>query len=420
MYLDRGDIALKLKSLFDTAVDGIIIINASGEILEANSAACSLFGYKLEELVGEKLNSLMPSHEARRHDGYVNNYLQTGQKKIIGKGREVYGKKKDNTLFPFWLSVVEVKLKKEIIFAGFIHDLSDIKNAEIRLKNLNAELESKVVERTYELENVVNQLLSLNHQLESEIFDKNTAQEALKQREIELQNSLDKERELNILKTRFVSMASHEFRTPLSTILSSVSLIGRYVEADQQPQREKHIQKIKTSVAHLVGILNDFLSLSKLDEGKISVNKEEFDMEVLFDEVIEEISILCKPGQKIHFESAVDNPLISSDRKFLKNTLFNLLSNAVKYSSENDTIECFLEIKGHSLVFSVKDYGKGIPEEDQKHLFSRFFRASNVTNIEGTGLGLNIVKRYLDLIDGDISFESELNKGTKFVVTMTL
>lgn len=420
MYLDRGDIALKLKSLFDTAVDGIIIINAAGDILEINQAACQLFGYQLEELIGQKLNMLMPAQDARRHDGYVKNYLQTGHKKIIGKGREVYGLRKDNTQFPFWLSVVEVKLKKEMIFAGFIHDLSDIKDAEIRLKSLNAELESKVVERTYELENVVNQLLSLNHQLESEIFEKNTVQDALKQREIELLNSLDKERELNVLKTRFVSMASHEFRTPLSTILSSVSLIGRYVETDQQPQREKHIQKIKTSVAHLVGILNDFLSLSKLDEGKISVHKEELDMEVLFDEVIEEISILCKPGQKIHFESEVDNPLIHSDKKFLKNTLFNLLSNAVKYSSENDTIECYLKIRENSLTFSVKDYGKGIPEEDQKHLFSRFFRASNVTNIEGTGLGLNIVKRYLDLLDGNINFESELNKGSKFTVNIAL
>lgn len=420
MYLDRGDIALKLKSLFDTAVDGILIINASGNILEANKAACQLFDYDLTEIVGEKINMLMPSDESKRHDGYINNYITTGDKKIIGKGREVYGKKKDNTPFPFWLSVVEVKLKKETIFAGFIHDLSDIKYAEQRLKMLNTDLESKVVERTYELENVVNQLLSLNHQLENEIFHKNTAQEALKQREIELQNSLDKERELNILKTRFVSMASHEFRTPLSTILSSVSLIGRYIETEQQPHREKHIQKIKTSVAHLTGILNDFLSLSKLDEGKISANKEDFDMEVLFDEVIEEISIICKSGQRMLFESDVDNPIICSDRKFLKNTLFNLLSNAVKYSSENDTIECFLKINKNILEFTVKDYGKGIPEEDQKHLFTRFFRASNVTNIEGTGLGLNIVKRYLELLNGDIKFESELNRGTKFFVSISL
>jgi len=420
MNLGKEEIALKLKSIFDTAVDGIITINTKGIILEANMAACSLFGYDLSDFIGHSVNKLMPAHESQHHNSYINKYLSTGEKKIIGKGREVKGRKKDGSYFPFWLSIVEVKLENEIIFAGFVHDLSDIRTAQERLKSLNDELENKVTERTYELENVVNQLLSLNHQLENEIFQKNTAQDALKQREIELQNSLDKERELNILKTRFVSMASHEFRTPLSTILSSVSLIGRYTESDQQMQREKHIQKIKTSVAHLTGILNDFLSLNKLDEGKITVNKEDFNMESLFEEVVEEISIICKPGQKLIFDSKALNPIVFSDRKFIKNTLFNLMSNAVKYSSENDKIECFLNIENNTLHFTVKDYGKGIPLEDQKHLFTRFFRASNVTNIEGTGLGLNIVKRYLELLDGDITFESEINKGTKFIVNISL
>ncbi len=420
MNLGKEEIALKLKSIFETAIDGIITINVKGKILEANSAACLLFGYELSEIVGQLVNKLMPIHESQQHDGYINKYLATGEKKIIGKGREVHGKKKDGTLFPFWLTIVEVRLDQEIIFAGFVHDLSDIRQAQERLKSLNEELENKVTERTYELENVVNQLLSLNHQLENEIYQKNTVQDALKQREIELQNSLDKERELNILKTRFVSMASHEFRTPLSTILSSVSLIGRYTESDQQAQREKHIQKIKTSVAHLTGILNDFLSINKLDEGKIKVNKEDFDMVTLFEEVVEEISIICKSGQKLILESQVDNPIIFSDKKCIKNMLFNLMSNAVKYSFENDLIECFLRIENNQLHFSVKDYGKGIPLEDQKHLFTRFFRASNVTNIEGTGLGLNIVKRYLELLDGDITFESEINKGTKFLVDIKL
>lgn len=415
---DYQDAVIRLQAIFDDAVDGIIIIDSRGIIEEVNKSACVLFGYNEDELVKKSINMLMPQKEAVRHDGYLHNYQQSRIPKIIGIGREVTGKRKSGEEFPFWLAVNEVRLNDRTIYTGFIHDLSEIKNAERRLQMLNEELEKKVIARTYELENVVNQLLALNKQLEEEINIKIKIQQQLKDREAELEKSLLLERELGELKSRFVSMASHEFRTPLSTVLSSVSLIGRYTESDQQANREKHINRVKSTVAHLTAILNDFLSMNKLEEGRIQTIFEDFDPIELFHEVIEEMKTILKPNQQLINLHSTNGMLVRSDRKIIKNTLINLISNAIKYSKEDGKINCNINVNEKVLDFSVSDEGIGIPDEDQKHLFDRFFRASNVTNIEGTGLGLNIVKKYLEMLDGEISFVSKLYIGTTFNVSI--
>lgn len=415
---DYQDAVIRLQAIFDDAVDGIIIIDSRGIIEEVNKSACVLFGYNEDELVKKSINMLMPQKEAVRHDGYLHNYQQSRIPKIIGIGREVTGKRKSGEEFPFWLAVNEVRLNDRTIYTGFIHDLSEIKNAERRLQMLNEELEKKVIARTYELENVVNQLLALNKQLEEEINIKIKIQQQLKDREAELEKSLLLERELGELKSRFVSMASHEFRTPLSTVLSSVSLIGRYTESDQQANREKHINRVKSTVAHLTAILNDFLSMNKLEEGRIQTFFEDFDPIELFHEVIEEMKTILKPNQQLINLHSTNGMLVRSDRKIIKNTLINLISNAIKYSKEDGKINCNINVNEKVLDFSVSDEGIGIPDEDQKHLFDRFFRASNVTNIEGTGLGLNIVKKYLEMLDGEISFVSKLYIGTTFNVSI--
>ncbi len=413
---NRNDFELRLNAIFEAAVDGIIIINERGVIEEVNKASCVLFGYDISELLGAKVNILMPLQHSLAHDSYIRNYEKSREAKIIGIGREVEGKKKDGTLFPFWLAVIEVPLEHKTIYTGFIHDLTDIKAAEYKLKTMNENLEKKVVERTYELENAVNQLLALNRQLESEITGRIKVQSKLKERELQLKKSLAKERELGELKSRFVSMASHEFRTPLSTILSSVSLIGRYPEAEQQLNREKHINKIKASVTHLTGILNDFLSMNKLEEGKISCNIESFNIEELSNEVIEELRTILKTNQTLLCDFDIKEALVYTDRKIVKNILINLISNAIKYSDENGIINFKLQSSDTTIAFTIQDNGIGIPEEDQKHLFDRFFRASNVINIEGTGLGLNIVKKYIEILGGHISFLSRLYEGTTFNV----
>lgn len=395
--------AKRLEAVINTASDGIITINVSGLIESVNPAALRLFGYCTEELIGQKINVLMPEPHQSQHDGYMKRYLDTGEKRIIGIGREVMGKRKDGTVFPFRLAVSEVQLGHKKIFTGIIHDLSDIKEAQQKVIRINATLEEKVEERTNELESVVNQLLTVNKKLE--------------EKEERLRLALAKEKELNDLKTRFVSTASHEFRTPLSTILSSASLIEKYSEGEQQDKRIRHTQRIRDSVKHLTAILNDFLSISKLEEGGLDVNWEKHDLMPFLDRVKDQLSDVYETHPDIEFKVHSDSSYIITDKQILTNVLINLLSNAVKYCPQGH-IELGVKESEQQWVFSVRDEGIGIPENEQKHLFERFFRASNAINIQGTGLGLNIVEQYVKQLNGVIFFESKENEGTQFFVEL--
>ncbi len=403
--LNQNENLLKrLQAVIDTAIDGILTINSRGIIESINKAGALQFGYDPIEVIGENVKMLMPSPHHENHDQYLKNYEETRIPKIIGLGREVHGKKKDGSLFPFRLAVSEVVLNNRVIYTGIIHDLTEVVNSKLRLESLNLELESKVEERTTELEDAVNNLLSLNQELQ--------------QRELALNALLSREKELNELKSRFVSMASHEFRTPLSTILSSADLLGKYQLSEEQNKREKHLVKIRSSVNQLTGILNDFLSLSKIEEGSIQLNKKEIQIKKELDLIISELNPIKKPGQNIILKIDDGVKTIYTDPRILKNILFNLISNAIKYSPEISDIIIHLSANEEGSTFTVIDNGIGIPEEEQKFMFQRFFRANNVMNINGTGLGLNIVKRYVDILNGEISFTSKLNEGSKFYFTL--
>ena len=235
--------AQKLQAIFDTAIDGIITINIKGVIESFNSAAVKLFGYAADEVIDRNVNLLMPEPYHSDHDGYIESYQKTRNPHIIGIGREVTGKRKDGSHFPMRLAVSEVKLTSRTIYTGIVHNLSDVKQAEQKFKQLNEALELIVDERTEKLSEVVNKLLETNQKLETEIHEREKVEEALRQSEVEIRTALYKEMELSELKTRFVSMASHEFRTPLSTILSSASIISRYTKSENQEQRDKHINE---------------------------------------------------------------------------------------------------------------------------------------------------------------------------------
>lgn len=412
--LSREELELRLEAVFGNAVDGIILIDQSGIIQSINDAGCRLFGYPSEEVIGFTVNRLMPMPHSAIHDQYLHNYLSTGFKKIIGIGREVTGLRKNGSEFPFWLSVSEFRIGERIIFTGFIHDISKLKQAEHEIRQLNTELEAKVSERTEQLADVVNRLLAANKKLEREVYDRQTAENALQQKQEELVQALEREKELSELKSRFVSMASHEFRTPLATILSSGALIRRYTEQTNVERQLFHLDKIRFTVNNLTSILNDFLSLTKLEEGRIANNPEWFDLSAFCAETIEEIRGLAKNGQNIIPRIYGDRQTVYLDRRLLKNILYNLLSNAIKYSSKD--IYCEATSTNERLTIKIIDQGIGIPEADKIYMFDRFFRASNVTNIQGVGLGMNIVKRYLEVMSGDISFESEEGKGTTFTI----
>jgi PAS domain S-box-containing protein len=256
-----------------------------------------------------------------------------------------------------------------------------------------------------------------NHTVKWTLFVYN---DITKQKEAErkIKSALVREQELNELKSRFISMASHEFRTPLSAILSSAILIGKQSEPEKLAKREKYVAQIKTNVKNLVVILNDFLSLSKLEEGKVTIRKERFDMVQFSRALVEEIDPSKKYGQKIEIKHKKPVINVLLDPKLTRHILTNLLSNAIKYSQENKNIDLVLNKHSGNLIIKVIDYGMGIPKEEQSNLFQRFFRADNSSAIQGTGLGLHIVKQYVELMGGQVSFKSEVNVGSTFIVKL--
>jgi PAS domain S-box-containing protein len=400
----------RLNAIIQKAVDGIITIDKKGLIQSVNPAALDLFGYLEDtELIGSNVSMLMPEPDRSRHDGYMDNYHSSGQGRIIGIGRRVEGLRRDGTLFPFHLSISELELDSGTIYTGIIHDVTHQVKAEEELKALNASLEQKVKERTEQLDLAIDELKRSNNHLSAEVRKR-------KQTEREITALLEKEIELGALKSRFVSMASHEFRTPLSGILSSASLIEKYVTETDHDKRQKHVNRIKISVQTLTNILNDFLSLDKLQSGKVSIHLSEFFIQELVHEVQEEFYPSLEEKRHMFYEHSGAKDPLSLDRNVVKNILLNLCSNAMKYSPKDEDIHIRTEQNQDRLTIEVEDHGIGIPEADQKHLFERFFRAQNAVNIKGTGLGLNIVKRYLELMDGSISFVSREGEGTTFVV----
>src|SRR6185437_385990 len=393
----------RLHAIIETAVEGIITIDAHGLIESFNSAASRLLGYSPEEVIGKNVKMLMPEPYKSQHDSYLDNYHRTGIAKIIGIGRQVVAKKKNGEIFPIFLSISEVQLHNRKIYTGLIRDISAEKEAEEKLKqyaaeveNLNRYLETRVDERTLELENAMKAL------------NKSTA---------ELKKSLEEEMELNDMKSKFVTVASHEFRTPLTTILSSAALISKYTQAGDEEKRLKHVNRIKSSVENLTGILDDFLSLSKMEEGIVQADNILFNLHELCGEIRDEMNGVLKTGQKIIYEYTGEQVEVTLDKKILRNVIINLLSNAIKFSPENSIID-FKTSVSSSIEVTIKDQGIGIPATEQKHLFDRFFRASNAANIQGTGLGLHIVKRYVEMMGGEICLTSKAGKGTTFAVKL--
>lgn len=384
-----------LKAIIENAIDGILTIDERGLIESINPSGCKLFGYEVDEVKGRNISMLMPEPDKSRHDGYLERYQRTREPHIIGTGREVKGLKKNGDIFPFRLGVSEVQYDGRKIYAGFIHDLTREKNAEEQLLLYTNKLEILVEDRTVELQSLIKQI-----------------QEAKE----EVSISLEKERELSQLKSRFVSMASHEFRTPLSSIQLSASLIDRYTQEYESPNVVKHVNKIKNAVGNLTTILNDFLSLERLETGIITPQPEELDLVAFSEEITEELQMVAKQNQSIIYQHTGTKRLVNTDPNLLRNCIINLIANAIKYSGENTFIEFNTEITEDKYYITIMDNGIGIPVSEQKHLFEAFFRAHNTGSIPGTGLGLNIVDRYIKLMFGRIEFKSEENKGATFTL----
>ncbi|MBI3135722.1 MAG: PAS domain S-box protein [Bacteroidetes bacterium] len=497
-----GEVVYKL--LFDSINEGVLIVDRNGSILFANPRSHELFGYSEGELLELKIEQLVPQSARENHARLRDDFHHSPRKRSMGAGMNLKALRKDGSLFFVEISLNHFNIDNEAFVAALITDVSVRVEQDRQIRELNADLEKKVSERTIQVResqelysaiarnfpngtiNVFDRDLNYvfvegkelfqmgitsekligtsylmrlsaeirpriqmalmdvfegeTHDFELEykqhyyrltavplsrkndVIDKILVVEqnitAQKMASHQLEEALKKEKALNEMKSRFVSMASHEFRTPLSTILSSVSLIEKYIENETYENTPKHVKRIKNSVKGLTDILNDFLSVDKLENQKTEVKISRFDYKIFAKEMVEDMHNMCQEGQKIDVQINGPNTVITCDLNILRNILYNLMTNAIKYSGEGQNLIYQSEISEKLLFIKIQDFGIGIPQSEQKQLFSRFFRARNATNIKGTGLGLNIVKSYLDMLGGTIEFISEEGKGTTFFVTI--
>jgi PAS domain S-box-containing protein len=399
----------KFEALFQYASLGILILDETGDIVLVNNFLLSQFGYSnADELIGKKIEILIPARYHKQHVGHRQSYTADSQKRPMGLGMDLFGVKKGGLEFSLEVSLSNYKTEQGNFVIAFVSDISrrkEIENAflvqqkeladtNLKIEELNDSLELKVEKRTLQLQDTLNQLQESKN---------------------ELTKALGKEKELGDLKSRFVSMASHEFRTPLSTILSSASLVAKYVKGDEQEKRDKHIQRIKSAVNNLTDILNEFLSIGRIEDGKITTHYTRFNIKELITTLLSEIKGIARVGQHIAYVHKGETE-VELDASMLKNIIINLLSNAIKFTQENGQINVKTRVDANCIRISVSDSGIGISDEDQHHLFERFFRGKNVTNIQGTGLGLHIVGKYVELMDGQIECVSNLEQGTTFNV----
>ncbi len=387
-----------------------MVTDVHGTIILVNPSACRMFDYKEEELIGQPIEILIPAQYRHKHVKLRDGFYADPKNRVMGHGRDLHGSRKGGDNFPVEVSLSTYLQDDKRYVIAFIIDITHRKK-----------IEQNMLEQQRQLEEVTNEMRKLNADLEAKVEERTVilkeALQRLEQSQGELHEALDKERQLNEIKSRFVSMASHEFRTPLSTVLSSASLLSKYTKTDEQDKRTRHVEKIKASVKHLNDLLEDFLSLGRLDEGKVSTNCQDFNLHELIQDTVDEMQGLAKKDQQINYVHS-GNEIIDSDKKLVKNVLINLISNAIKFSEEGKEITVSSQVVDDKAIISVKDEGIGISEEDREHLFSSFFRGKNAINIQGTGLGLHIVKRYLDLLGGDADLGSEIGKGT--IITFTI
>jgi len=400
------------KICFDTLLEGICFTDNKGIIIMNNSSFEEIFGYDRGELYQKNITTLIPEEYRKIHLKHLLSYYKNPQKFKKGDGRDFYGLHKSGKIIHVEIGLNYFNYKGKIFVKALISDISYRKYEEIKVKKLNLKLEKEVEDQTKELTKAIKKLKKANKELKKEIQNKILAEDKAK-------IAYHKEKELNLLQTKFLSLASHEFKTPLSGILTSVTLIDRYNEVNKNKNINNHIQTIKKLVNQLNTILDDFLFLEKTETKKIDYQFTNFLFCELFEKIIKNSQSVLKKGQKIEFTPYNKNIIVYQDKKIVEIIFRNILYNAIKYSPINSLVT----IKIHNnkyITVKIEDKGIGIPQEDQKLVFKRFFRAKNALHFQGTGIGLNIVKYHIEALGGSINFNSIENIGTTFIVKLPI
>ncbi len=384
-------------TIFDESLNEIYIFDTETlKFINVNKGALRNIGYTLDELRQLGPVEIKPKYTEVQFRKLLKDLLEKREEKLEF---ETIHQRKDGTTYPVEVHLQLSHLGDAIVFVAIILDITD-------RKDYTEKLEKTVEKRTKELKNTV-------ITLESEV-------ERRREAEAKTKESLKKERDLNELKTKFLSLVSHEFKTPLSGILTSATLTGKYTKEEQQDKREKHLDTIKNKVKYLDNILNDFLSIERLETGKATYKFTTFPLSKVINEVIYNANMLLKDGQRINYPNDIDDYILEFDEKILELVLSNLIHNAIKYSGENTTIDLQVSFENDMLTVRIIDQGIGIPEKEQEFIFKRYFRAENALLDQGTGIGLNIVKSHLENLGGTITFTSKENEGSTFEVQIPI
>ncbi|TNF41519.1 MAG: PAS domain S-box protein [Cytophagales bacterium] len=362
----------RLKTVINSALDAIITIDAEGKITGWNPRATQIFGWSQEEVMGHHLTeNIIPTQHRKAHFEGMRHYMATGVGPVLNQRIEITAMHKSGHEFPVELSIIPLITNGVHSFTAFARDITLQKNSQV-----------------------------------------------------EMEKSLAKERELNELKSRFVAMTSHEFRTPLTTIKQNVDLIEYSLEAkfpELLPSFGTYLGRISSEISRVTSLMNDMLLLGKIEAGKVEISKKPVDLVALAQQLIQRITTGRADGRTIELKIIGVKKTVPVDATLMDHILGNLLSNALKYSEgKPNPILTFSFDQLSQIRISVKDFGIGIPKKDQKGLFSSFYRATNVKNIQGTGLGLSIVREFVLMHGGTISVESDTNQGSEFILIMPM
>lgn len=398
-------LATTLKSIGDA----VITTDSQGLVTFMNPVAEALTRWKQEEVLGNELNQVFHAiNEKTRQvvENPVKLALEAGV--TVGLDNHTLLIAKDGSEIPIDDSAAPIKNDAGNILGAVLvfHDVTEQQRVKALLERTNEELEVRVAES-------ITQLRETNEQLRQEIARRRGLEE-------ELRSALAKERELNELKSRIIATVSHEYRTPLTTILSSADILEHYDSRLTAEKKKNHFQRIQSSIKYLTKLVEDMLFVHQAEIGNLEFNPAPLDVERVASEIVNEFHGNSTSQQSINFECQGICRNAFLDEKLLQLILRNLLSNAIKYSPKTSPVRLELSCELNQIVLRVSDQGIGIPAGEKSLLFNPFFRGSNIGVTPGVGLGLVIIKECVDLHGGEIFVESEVGKGTTFTVTLPL
>jgi PAS domain S-box-containing protein len=393
------------KICFDSLLEGLCIANKEGRIIMVNSALEDIFGYKKSELIGKNIALLIPESHRDIHLKHFDSYTKFPKKYKKGKGREFLGLHKDGRILDLEIGLNFFNHEGDFFAKALISEISVRKQKEHLIKEKNRNLEFEVQQQTAKLINTVSKLEKTNLKLKEEIKERVIAEK-------KVYMAFKREKELNVMQTKFISMVSHEFKTPLSGIMTSASLIDNYNEKRSDKKIARHVTTIKSLAIQINNILDDFISLEKTESENYPLYLSSFKFCDLINKILQDSKAILKEGQRIEITPCKFPVEVWQDRNAVEIIIKNVLYNAIKYSPEHSVIKIKVE-RNDLLKMLIEDQGIGISKDAQKYIFDKFYRGKNALTIQGTGIGLNTVRRYLEKLNGSIEIQSEENKGTK-------